>query len=288
MFYHGGKAANSDCAGPALGLVPPGVLVGALLSVSLAVFYLFPHERYEWSFALVGAGVFAFLELSRPSKTDARLAKKTALLADSSDETASEPVKEEDAPAETISNSTSDDALLEAIGDLDMNAQEFVVLAQRWAEGSGLTSTSPTDGKLPALAWQILATYFLQVSEQGSSKLPGFDAITGATSCNPEWEAQEKSVAELFREFIAFYTSDFDWQGEAACVKTAQRGQPRAGFIQSSLANDDGFTSLLCPGIEDPFQPGNNLGNLLDADNYERIQQELTHTDMMNKCMDMQ
>lgn len=271
---------DSACANS--GRFSSACATGALLAAAVSVLYMFPNERQELTFALVGAGVFAFVELSKPGRS--RLASKEKALFAKDDVSG---VSEDVNCSTTTSNSTCDDALVEAVGIFDQRAQELVVLVERWAEDCGLASTgAAAEGKLPALAWQLLAIYFLQVSEKVTAKLPGLDVINSGNPRDHEWEGLDMPVATLFREFVAFYSSDFDWQDEAACVKAAQRGQLRAGLSRNALASDDGFTTMLCPGIEDPSQPGTNLGNFLDADNYQRILGELAHSDMMHKCMD--
>lgn len=295
--------------------------LAAVVSASVTIMSSFPSEGHEFTFALVGAAAFAALELSKPRKGSGHLAAKKASLTSASEREVQQPAHEgglgvssnddDDAsttvvtatsssssststcsgpPSPAVSETPVEEILMDAIGRVDPRAQELVSMVERWAEESGISASSACqeNGRLPKLAWQLLAVYFLQVFAKGTKRLPRFDEIINSGPCSDD-EASgaerarlaAKSVPQMFREFVSFYMEHFDWQSEAACVLSGRRASPRLGLSQNALACEDGFTHLLCPGIEDPFVAGRNLGNMLSAAGYQRIQEELAHADLL-------
>mmetsp|Transcript_44940 Transcript_44940/g.78174 ORF Transcript_44940/g.78174 Transcript_44940/m.78174 type:complete len:576 (+) Transcript_44940:118-1845(+) len=190
-------------------------------------------------------------------------------------------------------------ALLTECGQMESRAKALILLAKRWAKDRGICHAPK--GHLPPYAWSLLAIYFLQVGacSEGSllPALKEFAASSGlmsksktskstsqrdsakegpATVPTTSTQTGEKmSIGSLFKEFIHFYRTQFDWHGEAVSVRLGARAAPDLGLPLHIIEKEDGTSSEVGPSIEDPFEMSRNLGSHMTADSLKRLHEEL-------------
>mmetsp|Transcript_74117 Transcript_74117/g.135651 ORF Transcript_74117/g.135651 Transcript_74117/m.135651 type:complete len:586 (+) Transcript_74117:126-1883(+) len=190
-------------------------------------------------------------------------------------------------------------ALLTECGQMESRAKALILLAKRWAKDRGICHAPK--GHLPPYAWSLLAIYFLQVGacSEGSllPALKEFAASSGLMSkgktsksisrCDSAEEGpaaipaaspqtgEKMSIGSLFKEFIHFYHTQFDWHGEAVSVRLGARAAPDLGLPLHIIEKEDGTSSEVGPSIEDPFQMSRNLGSHMTADSLKRLHEEL-------------
>eukprot|EP00448_Togula_jolla_P020240 CAMPEP_0170589280 /NCGR_PEP_ID=MMETSP0224-20130122/11268_1 /TAXON_ID=285029 /ORGANISM="Togula jolla, Strain CCCM 725" /LENGTH=399 /DNA_ID=CAMNT_0010913031 /DNA_START=97 /DNA_END=1293 /DNA_ORIENTATION=- len=120
----------------------------------------------------------------------------------------------------------------------DARAESLILLVRRWARDRGIAHASK--GHLPICAWNLLTVFFLQVAPESDALL----SPVGGAPIQPETKAikhgSPKSVAELFRQFVAFYARDFNWQTEGISVRLGQRAPPPAELPLNYLEAKDG------------------------------------------------
>jgi len=197
-------------------------------------------------------------------------------------------------------------ALLTECGQMESRAKALILLAKRWAKDRGICHAPK--GHLPPYAWSLLAIYFLQVGActEGSllPALKEFAASSGLMSrdkasksaSRSETSAKEGSVTlpaastqieekmsigSLFKEFIHFYHSQFDWQGEAVSVRLGARAAPDLGLPLHIIVQEDGIASEVGPSVEDPFQMSKNLCSHMTAESLRRLREELARAEAL-------
>lgn len=176
-------------------------------------------------------------------------------------------------------------ALLTECGQLDQRAKELILLVKRWAKDRGLGHEAK--GHLSPLAWTLLVIYFLQVgAEEAQPVLPPVESFEvssgllkkrGGTKTKPAPRADDgacTTTAELFRRFVRFYATAFDWRNEAICARLGRRGAPDLTLPLHIIVKDDGSTAV-GPSIENPFEDGSNLGDCMSASSLARLHEEL-------------
>merc|ERR1719261_2336308 len=128
-------------------------------------------------------------------------------------------------------------ALLTECGQMEPRARELILLVKRWAKDRGICHAAK--GHLSPYTWGLLTIFFLQVSngeEPLLPKLAEFKMASGLMdksvvddSSSGSWKPPtncNKSVGTLFKEFLHFYNSQFDWSTEAISVRYARRQKP--------------------------------------------------------------
>lgn len=185
-------------------------------------------------------------------------------------------------------------ALLTECGQMEPRAKALILLVKRWAKDRGVCHASK--GHLPPYAWSLLVIYFLQVGvpEEGPllPPLEGFavssglmsKSVTAAEVSGKRWTppkikrpaeaAPRKTVGELFRQFVRFYTEVVDWRKEAVSVRLGRRASPNLALDIHIVLNDDG-TPAVSPIIEDPFNTKNNVGSCTNSASLQRFHEEL-------------
>jgi len=88
------------------------------------------------------------------------------------------------------------------------------------------------------------------------------------------------AVGELFRRFVHFYRRGVDWRREAVSVRLGRRAAPSLHLMLHIIAHEDG-RSESGPGIEDPFDPGRNVGASLTALGVARLHEEFARADAL-------
>jgi len=154
--------------------------------------------------------------------------------------------------------------LLTECSKLDPRVAPLCLLVRRWTRNRGIQFAN--QGHLQAYAWDLITVFFLQVS--GESILPPMaEGFSSKTVGEIKGQNSSKSVAELFRDLIAFYARDFDWQREGICVRLGVRGKR----TDTPLLEE--------PLIEEPFSVKRNLGITLNAAGAKRLREELQRAD---------
>lgn len=181
-------------------------------------------------------------------------------------------------------------ALLTESGKMDARARDLILLVRRWAKDRGICHTPK--GHLSPYMWGLLTIYFLQVRQDGEGPvlppLEFFEMTSGLAARLSNSEApkpksrwapnqkseQQKSVGALFKEFVSFYQTEFDWLNESISIRLGQRAPPCLGLPSHVIVN--GSASQVGPSIEDPFQKSQNLGDCMNAVSYARLKEELS------------
>jgi DNA polymerase sigma len=190
-------------------------------------------------------------------------------------------------------------ALLTEMGQIDARARDLVLLVKRWAKDRGLCHSSR--GHLSPYAWTLLTIYFLQVFESEEEKhllpsLEDFKVSSGLMKRKPEQQAtvqqrmaagavsspneKKHSTSSLFQAFMHFYAQSFDWRNEAVSVKLGKRAPPDLKLPLHVIVSDDGTTQV-GPSIEDPFEPGQNIGACTTAESLTRLREEFTRAETL-------
>jgi len=183
-------------------------------------------------------------------------------------------------------------ALLAECGRMDCRAKELILIVKRWAKDRGICHAAK--GHLPPYLWGLLTIYFLQVRStddespllppleqfEMSSTLQAKDRSTTGTSKHPMWKPAEKtnpqtSVGSLFKDFIHFFESTFDWRNEAVSIRAGRRAPPSFELPLHIIVSDDSTKSQVGPSIEDPFHAAQNLGDGMNVMSFARLKEEL-------------
>jgi len=188
-------------------------------------------------------------------------------------------------------------ALVTECGQIDPRTKAVILLVKRWAKDRGICHSAK--GHLSPYLWSILAMYFLQVGLDNAegSLLPCLDDFKISSSLLPSAKLQPKrsttpvqqkgcgeklSVGQLLGKFFHFYSRSFDWNKEAVSVRQAKRAAPSLAMPLHVVVNNDG-TSAVGPSIEDPFEPGSNLGACMNRVSLARLHEELARADSLYK-----
>jgi DNA polymerase sigma len=195
-------------------------------------------------------------------------------------------------------------ALLTECGQKDPRAKALILLVKRWAKDRGVCHAAK--GHLSPYLWSILTIYFLQVGvpdegqilpplevfetyaglmEQSRSGVPSPSVPAGEVK--PQQPSAEtakpgvpkRSMGRLFKDFMHFYTSVFDWRNEAVRIRLGKRAPPDLAQPLHIILHSGGDTSEVGPSIEDPFDPTKNLGSCMTATSLERLRAELKRAD---------
>lgn len=195
-------------------------------------------------------------------------------------------------------------ALLMECGRMDSRATELTSIVRRWAKDRGICHAAK--GHLSPYMWGLFSIYFLQVrdSEEGAL-LPPLEAFCKRTVCSASQRqerslerleafckqqgkpaqpaAPKKSAAALFKEFIHFYQSQFDWRNEAVAIRAGRRAPPSLELPIHIITSDDSGATQVGPSIEDPFHKAQNLGDTMNATSLARLKEELLRAE--NICL---
>jgi len=189
-------------------------------------------------------------------------------------------------------------AVLTECGQFDPRAKALILLVRRWAKDRGLCHAS--SGRLSPYAWMMLSIYFCQVGLEGGPLLPPLSTFKSAAQLghhgmpgrrpSTEWSSvvspqqwhrlahsasiASMSVGDLFRRFLQFYTKEISWAKEGICPRLAKRASVPLNLNLHVIVDEEGG-SQVGPTIEDPLQPGRNLGTSLSAQGLSRVRQEL-------------
>lgn len=176
--------------------------------------------------------------------------------------------------------------LLAEAGRLQPEARELALLVRRWAKDRGLCHAAK--GHLSPYAWTLLVVFFFQVdTAEGSPLLPpleGFEScsslkkVTGAdkhTETASPVSRTKRSVGQLFKDFLEFYVTVFDWHREAISVRFGRRGEPDRAMPLHIVLDSETGSSEVGPSVEDPFEPGRNLGACITAPSLAHLRGEL-------------
>eukprot|EP00928_Gymnodinium_smaydae_P078186 TRINITY_DN618_c0_g1_i2.p1 TRINITY_DN618_c0_g1~~TRINITY_DN618_c0_g1_i2.p1 ORF type:complete len:559 (+),score=99.91 TRINITY_DN618_c0_g1_i2:112-1788(+) len=153
-------------------------------------------------------------------------------------------------------------ALFDECAGLEPRAKDLILLVRRWARDRGISHASK--GTLPPNVWTLLAIYFMQVGvpEEGPL-LPPMITQDGALRKRKRIAAQstdEKSSGALFKAFVDFFHSEFDWNGEVVSVREGVRSTAK---VRRAL-----------PVIVDPFDVGAQPAACLTSAGLARVQEE--------------
>jgi len=162
--------------------------------------------------------------------------------------------------------------LLNECDQLEARARELVLIVQRWARDRGIAHAAK--GHLPPYAWSLLAIYFLQVgvADEEGPLLPPLDSLSSSPRCTkdkrglmdsswPRSQGTKKTPALLFKEFVKFYMSEFDWTKEIVSVRLGSRTKSK---FQST------------PFVQDPFESASNVGAFMNVAAMDRLREELS------------
>jgi len=190
-------------------------------------------------------------------------------------------------------------ALLTECAKMDSRARGLVLLVRRWAKDRGICHAAK--GHLSPYTWGLLAIYFLQVrdGDEGSllPPLAQFEsafiqgkAVDSDTLQQPKWRPTaapteepelRKSVGALFTEFVHFFDTQFDWCNEAVSICAGRRAPPNVKIPLHTIVSDLCSVSQKGPSIEDPFQAGQNLGDVMTSASLARLKEELCRADSL-------
>lgn len=179
-------------------------------------------------------------------------------------------------------------ALLTECGQIQPRARALILLIKRWAKDRGVCHAAK--GHLSPYTWGLLCIFFLQ-SRQDGSLLPSVSCFKMASGLMKQSTEEQKSwsppsgpipsVGTLFKEFMKFYNTHFDWRTEAVSVRKAARGKPGLSLPLHVILHDDGSTSEVGPSIEDPFDEARNLGSAMNAASLARLREELSRAESL-------
>jgi len=188
-------------------------------------------------------------------------------------------------PIEVSVNSAApgfNSALLAECGLIDPRARGLALLVRRWAKDRGACHVAK--GHLPPYAWTLLSIWFLQVGceegpllppvsefEMSSSLVASAPKTHGGAPCawKPPGDKAKRTVGELFKEFVRFYNTRFDFQRDSVSVWTGLPGAPRARSASSRW-------------IEDPFDRQSDVCESLTEAGMAHLKEELARADALS------
>lgn len=166
---------------------------------------------------------------------------------------------------------------------VDPRAAELILLVRRWAKDRGVCHEAK--GHLSPYAWCILTVFFLQVGTRGEAEtdadsekacLPALDTASVLAAASPaacpmpptlaDRKNATASVAGLFKDFVRFYATIFDWEKELVAVRSGHRAARSADASAHVVPG---------PSIEDPFEPEHNLADGTTDATVARLHEEL-------------
>jgi len=196
-------------------------------------------------------------------------------------------------------------ALLTECGRFEPRAKALILLVKRWCKDRGICHAPK--GHLPPYAWNLLVIFFLQVSGCHDSVLPPLEGFVASSGLAKEIGAGAKklaeeipdggdlpepqskwvptppagakhSVAELFRNFVRFYSAGIDLRTEAISIRLGKRMPPDLSLEFHIVVHKNGRTEV-APTIEDPFELTQNIGKCMNAWSLDRFREELSRAE---------
>jgi len=172
-------------------------------------------------------------------------------------------------------------ALLTECGQLEPRAKALILFVKRWAKDRGVCHAAK--GHLSPYTWGLLSIFFLQVTDDGPylPTLSSFKMASGLMkhplADDSTWSPSSSSTAigDLFKKFMHFYSTEFDWRSEAVSVRSGKRQKPGLNLPIHVVLHGESTTSEVGPSIEDPFDEGRNLGSVMNAASLVRLREEL-------------
>lgn len=173
-------------------------------------------------------------------------------------------------------------SLLQECMKTDVRVWKLVLLVHRWARDRGISHAAK--GHLTPYAWTLVVLFYLQVRGKGEGALlPPFKLLPphfqpegkkskAARKAAQLADAAQTPVATLFKEFMTFYATQFNWDSEVLSVEKASRVAPDMS-VAEWRRQAVGFQ------ICDPFEPAANLGVLLSGDGHARLREELARAE---------
>jgi len=178
-------------------------------------------------------------------------------------------------------------ALMTECGQIEPRARGLILMVKRWAKDRGICHAAK--GHLSPYTWGLLSIFFLQVSNGEEPLLPKvgeFKMASGlmkksvAVDSPKSWKPPtncDKSIGSLFKEFLNFYNSQFDWATEAVSVRYGCRQQPGTNLPLHVIVHESQKTEV-GPSIEDPFDETKNLGSGMHSTSFARLREELARS----------
>jgi len=182
-------------------------------------------------------------------------------------------------------------ALLTECGRMDSRTKELILIVKRWAKDRGICHAAK--GHLSPYLWGLLAVYFCQVGDEEGPLLPSLEKFQMASGLlkgehsalkHLAWKTpvQKKvSAATLFKEFVHFFETKFDWRNEAVSIRAARRAPPSSALPIHIMTSDADSTSQVGPSIEDPFHVGQNLGDGMTSASLARLKEEFSRAEAL-------
>lgn len=182
-------------------------------------------------------------------------------------------------------------ALLTECGRMDSRTKELILIVKRWAKDRGICHAAK--GHLSPYLWGLLAVYFCQVGDEEGPLLPSLEKFQMASGLlkgehsalkHLAWKTpvQKKvSAATLFKEFVHFFETKFDWRNEAVSIRAARRAPPSSALPIHIMTSDVDSTSQVGPSIEDPFHVGQNLGDGMTSASLARLKEEFSRAEAL-------
>jgi len=179
-------------------------------------------------------------------------------------------------------------ALMMECSQMDGRAKELILLVKRWAKDRGICHAAK--GHLSPYCWCLLCIFFLQTGLEDGPLLPplhGFKKASalrgqgGAANDAETLAASSKTSAMLFKEFMKFYSSVFDWRNEAVSIRVGKRGKPSLKLPLHIIVREEGGETKVGPSIEDPFNESVNLATAMGSVSVGRLHEELARAHSM-------
>eukprot|EP00929_Paragymnodinium_shiwhaense_P018931 TRINITY_DN13068_c0_g1_i1.p1 TRINITY_DN13068_c0_g1~~TRINITY_DN13068_c0_g1_i1.p1 ORF type:complete len:554 (+),score=100.02 TRINITY_DN13068_c0_g1_i1:137-1663(+) len=168
-------------------------------------------------------------------------------------------------------------ALIADAGRVEAQAKELILFVRRWARDRGICHAAK--GHLGLYVWTLMTIYFLQVNEDDNSRLlpslldMGKLKITASESKHDD-DLLKPGVGALFKSFLKFYTSTFNWRTEAVSIFAAKRSTPPVGMPLHVIPQDGGEGVAVAPSIVDPFDQTRNLSDNMTEKSLTRLKEE--------------
>lgn len=175
--------------------------------------------------------------------------------------------------------------VLEESAAIEPRTRSLVLLVKRWAKNRGICHAAK--GHLPPYGWTLLVVYFLQVGIEDHPLLPPLqdrnllDKVYKLTdvvgiqkkmsiaegTCLQKQGALEMSVGALFSAFFSFYAAA-NWDIEVASVRLGRKTTCSPELRKSTFGNK-------APWVEDPFECGRNVAEIMNKVSISRFHDEL-------------
>jgi len=167
--------------------------------------------------------------------------------------------------------------LLRAYAQLDPRVKDLGVAIKLWAKASDVCGAAKKN--VSSYTFTLLMIYYMQVHQE--VELPLLAPALFEDNADPKaaeaaiefardrWSNScHLSLADLFFRFISFYTTQFEWGNEVACIRLGER----------RYSNDELFKSLRGRyvtriHIEDPYMHERNLHCVLGEPEEEKLLQ---------------